>query len=183
MRSSRHQDAFALIELIVVILIFALLAGALVPRVSDRLASARDSRRVSDLRVIRDALEQYHLDKGDYPPATVSAKGNGWDVSTDNSFIPSLLKSGYLREPLSDPLNDAQHFYAYNVFPEGTNGCKGKGNFYVLGIKKFETPAFVAKQAGHFKCSRKDWATDFDHVTGGGASEKEPNAGPAAGVK
>lgn len=184
MRTPRFRRAgFTLIELVVVILILAILAGALVPRVTDRLASARDSRRLSDLRVVRDAVEQYYLDKGAYPPPTVSAKGAGWDVSTDNGFIPELLKTGYLREPVVDPVNDATYFYAYNVFAEGTNGCKGKGKFYVLGIKKFETANFASDQPGYFKCSKKDWATDFEHVTGGGASEKDPNAAAPAGAK
>ena len=165
------SSGFTLIELVVVILILAILAGALVPRVTDRLAASRDSRRLADLHVVRDAVEQYYLDKGVYPPATVVAAGNGYDVSTDGDFIGELVKTGYLREPPKDPLNDATSFYGYNVFAQATNGCKGKGSFYVLGIKKFETAGFAAAHPGYFKCAQKNWSTDFEYVTGGGASE------------
>lgn len=178
-----RRSAFTLIELVVVILILAILAGALVPRVTDRLAASRDARRLSDLHVVRDAIEQYYLDKGAYPPPTVSGAGNGYDVTTDNGFIPELLKTGYLREPVKDPVNDATYFYAYNVFAEATNGCKGKGKFYVLGIKRFETPTFSTEHPGYFKCAQKDWSADFEYVCGGGASEKDPNAAAPAGSK
>ena len=167
-----HQSAFTLIELVVVILILAILAGALVPRVTDRLAASRDSRRLNDLRVIRDAIEQYYLDKGVYPPATVVALGAGYDVTHDNNFIPELVQTGYLREPAMDPVNDVTYFYGYNVFAQGTNGCKGKGSFYVLGIKRFETAGFAVAHPGYFKCATKNWSADFEYVTGGGASEK-----------
>ncbi len=178
-----RQSAFTLIELVVVIIILAVLAGALVPRVTDRLAASRDARRLSDLHVVRDAIEQYYLDKGAYPPPTVVAAGNGYDATHDGDFIPELLKTGYLREPVKDPINDTTNFYAYNVFAEGTNGCKGKGKFYVLGIKAFETPTFSATHAGYFKCAQKDWSADFEYVTGGGASESDPNAPAPPGAK
>lgn len=168
---SHRRSAFTLIELVVVILILAILAGVLVPRVTDRLASARDARRINDMRVIRDAIEQYKLDKGSYPPATVGA-GASYDLSTDGAFIQELVDTGYLREPPRDPLNDATYYYGYNVLAEGTGGCKGKGSFYVLGIKTFENPGFAAEHPGYFKCASKDWNSDFEYVTGGGASAK-----------
>ncbi len=176
------RRAFTVLELGVVILILAILAGVLVPRVTDRLAIARDTRRLSDLRVLRDAIEQYHRDKGAYPPAVVAA-GAGFDVTCDNGFLPDLLKSGYLREAVADPINDASHFYAYNVFPEGTHACKGKGSYYVLGIKKFESAAFSAEHPGYFKCAQQDWSAEFEYVCGGGTSEQDPNAVAPAGSK
>ena len=181
--ASQRKDGFTLIEMVVVLLMLAILAGALAPRVSGRLAASRDSRRLSDMRVLRDAIEKYHRDQGSYPPATVSAKGNGWDVSNDAGFIPELLRKGYLREALLDPLNDDAHFYAYNVFLQGSHGCMGKGNYYVLGVKRFETPSLVDDQPGRFGCSKQDWATEFEHVTGGGVTQQAPTVPGAAGAK
>ncbi len=94
-----------------------------------------------------------------------------------------MVKTGYLREQVKDPVNDTTYYYAYNVFKEATSGCKGKGKFYVLGIKKFETATFAAEHPGYFKCAQKDWNTEFEYVTGGGASEKDPNAAAPAGSK
>lgn len=175
MQPKQHpRGAFTVLELGVVILILAILAGVLVPRVTDRLEIARDTRRLADLRVLRDAIEQYHRDRGGYPHATVVAAGNGFDVSCDEDFIPELRRSGYLRAALADPINDSSYFYAYNAFPEGSNGCKGKGGYYVLGIKKFESAAFSADHPGYFKCAQKDWSEDFEYVCGAGVSEKAP---------
>lgn len=177
--NKNRRGAFALAELAVVILILAVLAGVLVPRVSDRLATARDARRIADIARLQSAIERYYLDKGAYPPATLAKAGNGYDVSSDNNFIPELLRGGYLREPLQDPVNDAGHYYAYNLFPKGAEGCKGRGAFYVLGIKRFETANFAAEHPGYFKCAQKDWSEEFDYVCGGGTSERSTKAAAA----
>src|SRR5688572_10270692 len=89
-----RSSAFGLVELLVVILVLAVLAGTLVPRVSDRRAVARDSQRLSDIRVLREAIEQYYLDRGAYPPSASEAQADGWDSSSDGSFIPELFKTG-----------------------------------------------------------------------------------------
>ncbi|HUR28122.1 MAG TPA: prepilin-type N-terminal cleavage/methylation domain-containing protein [Planctomycetota bacterium] len=174
MQSTKSNDGFTASELIVVILILAILAGVLVPRVTDRLAAARDAQRLSDVRRLRDAIDQYFLDHGAYPPPAISGDERDYDSSHGGDFIPELLRTGALREPVVDPLGDALHAYGYNLYEEGTCGCAGKGKFYVLGITRFETPEFAAAHPGYFKCAQKDWNADFEYVTGGGASEREP---------
>ncbi len=169
----RHpRGGFSLIELVVVILILSVLAGALVPRVTDRMAAARDARRMQDVSTIRDAVEQYHLDKGAYPPPVNNAAFGGWDVSQDGNFITELVETGYLREPPTDPINDDTYHYRYYVYPQGSGGCVSDGPFYVLGIRNFETEDARTKNQGYFKCSTRDWGLEFDWVTGGGASER-----------
>jgi len=166
------RAGFTLIELVVVILILAVLAGALVPRVTNRLSSARDARRLQDAQAVRDAIEQYFLDKGVYPPAKQNAGFGGWDVSHDGDFVPELVATGYLREAPKDPLNDDTYHYRYYVYPKDSYGCKGTGPFYILGVRTFETQDFKTKNPGYFKCAQRNWSTEFAYVTGGGASEK-----------
>lgn len=173
MKQSPHRSGFTLIELVVVIMIMSVLAGALVPRVTDRMTSARDNRRLQDIRTIRDAIEQYYLDKGVYPPADKNAGAGGWDVSHDGDFISSLTESGYLGHVPSDPMNDGTYHYRYYVYDHGSYGCKGDGPYYVLGVRKFESPSTTANSAGYFRCSGRDWSKEFDYVTGGGASLSE----------
>ena len=168
----RRAAGFTLIELIVVILVLAVLAGVLIPRVTDRMAAARDAKRLADINAIETAIERYFHDKGVYPPASQNGSYGGWDVSLDGDMIPELLKTGYLTEMPADPLNNETYHYRYFVYAKGTAGCVGDGPFYVLGIKNFETQDFKTRNPGFFKCGGRDWNAEFAYVTGGGASLK-----------
>lgn len=178
MKSTRPQAGFTLIELVVVISILAILAGALIPRVTNRMAASRDARRLADVQQVKAAVEQYFIDKNVYPAAKTNAAYAGYDVSQDGDFIPDLVSEGYLTEAPRDPLNDETYQYRYQVFAKGTGGCLGDTSFFVLGVKAFETSDFAAKNKGLFKCATRDWATEFAFVCGGGASlTKTVNAG------
>ena len=170
MTQRRHDPGFTLLELLVVIVILALLAGILVPRVSNRVAAARDAQRIQDIQLVRDAIERYYLAEGEYPSASPNPTCGNWDVSSDGDFIPALVAKGYLKEPAADPLNDDTYQYRYRVYSKGANGCVGETRYYVLGIRNFETARFKADTPGYFKCSGRDWSTQFAYVTGGGAS-------------
>jgi general secretion pathway protein G len=160
------KAGFSLIELVVVVLIMSVLAGVVVPRVIDRQATARDSRRLADVKAISSAVEQFYLDTGQWPVAD----GSGWDKSHDASFISELTNKGYLRETPKDPVNDNTYHYRYYVYNQGKYGCIGSSKFYVLGVRQFESDDFATKNPGFFKCASRNWSSDFDYVTGGGAS-------------
>ena len=173
MNIQRKRSGFTLIELIVVISILAILSGVLVPRVKDHMQAARDARRLSDVKTIRNAIEQYYWDKGEYPPANTSNSYGGWDVSHDGDFISALVDGGYLEEPPADPINDSTYHYRYYVYANGSYGCDGSSKFYVLGIRTFETSEFAAKNRGFFRCANRDWNNEFAYVTGGGTTQPE----------
>lgn len=170
--TTRSTKGFTLIELIVVISILAILAGAMIPRVTNHLAETRDARRLSDVKGVQSAIEQFYVDKQRYPAAKANSSYGGWDVSNDGDFIPELVQYGYLPEPPRDPNNDTAYYYSYYLYDKGTSGCISDGKFYVLGVKAFETSAFAAKNKGYFKCSGRNWSTELAFVTGGGASQK-----------
>ena len=173
MKKLTVQAGFTLIELIIVISILAILAGAMIPRITSRLALGRDARRISDINAIRDAIDRYYQDKGVYPPPKASASAGGWDISNDGDFIPELLERGYLTEMPQDPVNDDTYQYRYYVYAKGQYGCAGETPYYVLGIRNFETPEFATRNKGFFKCSGRDWSTELAYVTGGGASYRK----------
>lgn len=172
----RSRPGFTLIELIVVISILAILAGALIPRVTNHMAEARDARRLADIRAVQAAIEQFHADKRRYPDSKPNASYGGWDVSTDGDFVPELVQFGYLPESARDPRNDASFFYSYYLYDKGTAGCRGDGKFYVLGIKAFETSAFATKHAGWFRCADRDWTEELAYASGGGAVQAHASA-------
>ena len=165
--SGTSRAGFSLLELAVVMALLIILSGAVIPRVSQFQASARDARRMKDLRVVQDAIEQYKLDKGVYPVAQQNSSYGGWDVSHDGAFIPVLVNEGYLAGPIDDRKSNSTYHFRYYVYNKSSYGCAGTGPFYVLGIRKFETSSM---EAGAFKCANRDWANEFEYVTGGGAS-------------
>jgi prepilin-type N-terminal cleavage/methylation domain-containing protein len=164
------KRGFTLIELVVVISILAILSGVLVPRVTNHLKAARDARRLADIKAVRGAIEQYFADKGSYPPGNPNSSMSGWDVSSDGDFIRVLRDEGYLDEDAQDPINDGTYHYRYYVYPKGSYGCHGNTDFYVLGIRSFESPEFAAKNKGFFECANRNWNDEFAFVTGGGVS-------------
>jgi len=173
MRHTNSNRAFTLVELVVVISILAILSGVLVPRVTNHMRSARDARRLADIKIIRNAIEQYHMDKTEYPGANTNSAFGGWDVSHDGNFIQELVDTGYLEKTTLDPRNDSTYHYRYYVYPRGSYGCGGDGEFYVLGIRNFESSDFAAQNRGFFKCSGRNWGNEFAYVTGGGATFRE----------
>jgi len=166
-RASLARRGFSLIELIVVIMIMTVLAGVVIPRVVDHQKSARDARRLADIKALQRVIDQYYLENGDYPPGDTG----GWNRSTDGAgFISVLVNEGYLTEPVEDPINDNTYHYRYRRYNQGQFGCVGDGRFYVLGVRNFESTDFANEHPGFFRCTGNDFSTAFDYVTGGGAS-------------
>ncbi len=64
---SRSDKGFTLIELLVVIAIISLLSSVLVTNLGTARSKARDTLRVQNMIALRNALEVYYLDHGEYP--------------------------------------------------------------------------------------------------------------------
>jgi len=63
----KRQNAFTLIEVLVVVAILAILAAIVVPRVMDRPDEARRVAAKADVNAIVGVLKMYRLDNGFYP--------------------------------------------------------------------------------------------------------------------
>jgi general secretion pathway protein G len=162
---SRVRPAgFSLMELVIAISIMAILAGTLAPVVSDRLASTRDARRLTDVKTLVTAVEGYLMDVGKLPDHDAESGYGGWDTTVDGKCLSELLKANYLREPPRDPKNDVRYHYRYYHYPAGYEGFAS--DFYVIGVRTFETEAY-RKQRGHWQGTQRDWTREFAYVTGG----------------
>jgi general secretion pathway protein G len=111
----RSLRGFTLIELMVVILILAILAALVVPRVLGRVEDAKAAKAKTDLSTLGAALKQFRLDCDRYP-----SQDEGLDaLRTPPSDVSSKWHGPYIDKPIgADPWNQP---YQYK-FPGSTEG-------------------------------------------------------------
>src|SRR5262249_33669046 len=83
----RSDRGFTLLELLVVMTIVGILAAIAVPALRDSPQRAREATLKEDLFTMRSVIDQFHGDKGFYPPD-----------------LPTLVTEGYLRKIPIDPM-------------------------------------------------------------------------------
>jgi len=95
-KSAARRRGFTLIELLIVIVVIAILALIVIPRVMSAGRKARESTLKANLHQLRNALEQFQADTGLYPDAIAdltlaqaSAPSTGVNASGDSETIPT----------------------------------------------------------------------------------------------
>ena len=83
----RRVAGFTLLELIVVIAVIGILAAIAMPALKNVPRRATESVLKNNLRTMRDVIDQYMGDKGNYP-----------------SSLEALVEEGYLRRVPNDPI-------------------------------------------------------------------------------
>jgi general secretion pathway protein G len=90
-RFTVHEQGFTLLELLVVMTIIGILAAVAIPALRDSPQRAREAALREDLFTFRSTIDQFHGDKGYYPP----------DLQT-------LVTEGYLRRIPVDPMTKSR---------------------------------------------------------------------------
>lgn len=116
-RRSRLAAAagFTLIEVLVVVSLVVLLASIGMNQYRNSLRFGREAVLKEDLFRLRDAIDQYHADKGKYPQS-----------------LEDLVTDGYLREVPKDPLtNSADTWQTVAAEPDPQNPSSEPGVYDV----------------------------------------------------
>jgi len=96
---------FTLIELLVVLAIVALLSALALPRYTQYVERNREAVLAENLRLTRDALEQFHSDRGRYP-----------------ENLDELVVRRYLKHLPFDPIIESNRHWLVSEPPPPTEG-------------------------------------------------------------
>src|SRR5688572_28054224 len=100
----KKQEGFTLLELLIVIIINGIIALLIVPNVVSAPKKSRDTKRKTDLREVKNSLEAYRIDKGDYP-----------------ADLDDLVTAGEMKAVPTDPKNTGEYVYTYTPANSNTN--------------------------------------------------------------
>lgn len=100
--SRQRQQGFTLIEIMVVVIILAILAAIIVPKIMNRPAQARMVKVKQDITAIENALSLYKLDNGIYPSTEQGLKALV-TAATAPPLPQNFAEGGYLKEVPIDP--------------------------------------------------------------------------------
>ena len=117
---------FTLIEILIVVAIIAILAGSVLVGFGPAQRQGRDTRRISDLRQVQNALGLYYAKCGYYPGAVQagSACASFLSINSWSSLTSTLTGSNIGTKQIpNDPTSGNNYLY----------GTDATGSSYVLG--------------------------------------------------
>jgi len=85
-----NRAGFTLIELLIVVTLIVVLAGIGLATYSTSITKSKEAVLKEDLFRMRDAIDQYHADKGNYPAS-----------------VDALVSDGYMRKVPEDPFTSS----------------------------------------------------------------------------
>lgn len=115
---TQRRSGFTLIELMVVILVLALLAGLVAPQIFGRVSEARIATARTQIDLLGVALDNYRLDNGFYPTTEQGLAALREKPVRDPA--PVSWRGPYLRKDV--PLDPWNRPYLYRSPADGTSG-------------------------------------------------------------
>ena len=100
--TTKLRRGFTLMELLVVMAILGLLLSIAAPRYFDSVDGAKEAALRTNLRLMREAIDKYRADTGQYPPT-----------------LEQLTISRYLRAIPPDPVTDSEITWVIVPHPDG----------------------------------------------------------------
>jgi type II secretion system protein G len=139
------KKGFTLIELLVVVSIIGLLASVVLASLDVARTSARDTRRLADIKALQTALELYYNDFGSYP--TTASWINSTQSDWQTSVLGAALTPKYIATLPIDPINNAASTYLYRYL------SLSGGRAYMFLLRLEEADASVSNNDGVLTCA------------------------------
>jgi general secretion pathway protein G len=114
-RVSHSEAGLTLIEMLIVLVIIAIVAGLITMNVINRPDEARVTTTKANLSTISGALKLYRLDNGTYPTSEQGLKALA-EKPASAPVPQAWAQGGYLSEP---PVDGWGNPYSYTATPEG----------------------------------------------------------------
>ena len=127
-RATHGSSGFTLIEVMIVVVILAILAAVIVPRLMGRPEEAKRTKAQVDIKAIEAALNLYKLDNGFYPTTDQGLQALVTKPEAGN--VPRRWNpDGYLETVPVDPWGNPYAFLsdgnAYTLKSYGADGAEG----------------------------------------------------------
>jgi general secretion pathway protein G len=123
MRRRAKRKGFSLIEVLMVVVTLAIIAGVVLPQVGSALDDAKHSAMLSHLHELSNAIQRYRVDHDGFPPDLLSARGlpqltsktnRDGDTGTGPEFVYGPYMIGGIPE---NPLNRSRLVFQVNTAP------------------------------------------------------------------
>ena len=98
-----YRSGFTLIELLLVLVILAVLAAVVIPRLTGRSEQAREAAAKTDIANLGTALDAYEIDTGRYPTTEEGLAALVEAPSSVNNWKGPYLKKGVPNDPWHNP--------------------------------------------------------------------------------
>jgi general secretion pathway protein G len=121
-RAPGGASGFTLIELITVVALISILAAIALPNYRVAIIQSREAVLKEDLFQLRDMIDQYYIDKGQYPPS-----------------LDALVDDRYLRKLPEDPITRAADWVEVFAEPDPDRPAEPPGVYDVHSASEMQS--------------------------------------------
>jgi general secretion pathway protein G len=121
-RTGGTRCAFTVIEMLMVIVALAIMAGVVIPQVSGAVDDAKQGTMLADLHELTNAIERYRMDHSGLPPDQVVGRRlpqltKKTNIDGDIGTGPEFIYGPYLQRMPENPLSETANVYTVTSIP------------------------------------------------------------------